>query len=93
MHSRTNDVKRTQVVHPAVIGLEKEIHELEDIGEEKLSSLQKERLKELRTEVARIRKIKQNYVKTHPEQTHLVRGLEERSRRPDGVAGSSGGTS
>ncbi|ELU41165.1 NpwBP domain-containing protein [Rhizoctonia solani AG-1 IA] len=72
-------------------GLETEIHELEDIGEEKLSSTQKDRLKELRTEVARIRKIKQDYVKAHPEQSHLVRGLEPRARRPEGTAATNAG--
>ncbi|CUA67462.1 hypothetical protein RSOLAG22IIIB_03111 [Rhizoctonia solani] len=71
--------------------LETEIHDLEDIGEEKLSSAQKERLKEIRAEVARIRKIKQDYVKAHPEQGHLVRGLEPRGRRlQDAVAPSEG---
>ncbi|KAF8746923.1 Domain Homologous E6-AP Carboxyl Terminus with, partial [Rhizoctonia solani] len=74
-------------------GLETEIHELEDIGEEKLSSTQKDRLRELRTEVARIRKIKQDYVKAHPEQSHLVRGLEPRARRPEGTAATNAGGS
>ncbi|CEL56083.1 hypothetical protein RSOLAG1IB_07536 [Rhizoctonia solani AG-1 IB] len=62
-------------------GLETEIHELEEAGEDKLSSAQKERLKELRSEVTRIRKVKQDYVKAHPDQSHLVRGLEPRARR------------
>ncbi|CCO29852.1 hypothetical protein BN14_03873 [Rhizoctonia solani AG-1 IB] len=53
-------------------GLETEIHELEEAGEDKLSSAQKERLKELRSEVTRIRKVKQDYVKAHPDQSHLV---------------------
>ncbi|EUC67068.1 mRNA biogenesis factor [Rhizoctonia solani AG-3 Rhs1AP] len=73
--------------------LETEIHELQDIGEDKLSSAQKERLKELRAEVTRIRKVKQDYVTAHPEQSHLVRGLEPRARRlPDATAPSAGGS-
>jgi hypothetical protein len=80
------------LVHFALLpGLETEIHELEDIGEEKLSSTQKERLKELRADVARIRKTKQDYVKAHPEQSHLVRGLEARSRRAEDVSVQSNG--
>ncbi|KAJ1302696.1 hypothetical protein OPQ81_003011 [Rhizoctonia solani] len=74
-------------------GLEKEIHELEDVGEDKLSSAQKERLKEIRAEVARIRKVKQDYVKAHPEQSHLVRGLEPRARRlEDTISSDAGGS-
>ncbi|KAG8680711.1 hypothetical protein FRC09_018025, partial [Ceratobasidium sp. 395] len=45
---------------------------------------------ELRAEVERIRKIKQDYVKAHPEQAHLVRGLQgpRRVQEPN-ASGSS----
>lgn len=63
------------------LGIETEIHELESLEEAKLDQSQKARLKELRVEVERVRKIKQDYVAAHPEQAHLVRGLEQRPRR------------
>ncbi|CAE6414360.1 unnamed protein product, partial [Rhizoctonia solani] len=84
--------RETTTLKKDTSALETEIHELEDIGEGKLSSTQKERLKELRAEVARIRKVKQDYVKAHPEQSHLVRGLEPRARRPEGATTPSTGS-
>ncbi|KDN49037.1 hypothetical protein RSAG8_02390, partial [Rhizoctonia solani AG-8 WAC10335] len=85
--------RETATLKKDTSGLETEIHELEDIGEDKLSSTQKERLKELRAEATRIRKVKQDYVTAHPEQSHLVRGLEPRARRlQDTTAPSTGGS-
>ncbi|KAH7338882.1 WW domain binding protein 11-domain-containing protein [Rhizoctonia solani] len=84
--------RETTTLKKDTSGLETEIHELENIGEDKLNSTQKERLKELRAEVARIRKVKQDYVQAHPEQSHLVRGLEPRGRRPEGTTASSAGS-
>lgn len=74
------------------LGIETEIHELESLEEAKLDQSQKARLKELRAEVERVRKIKQEYVNAHPEQAHLVRGLEQRPRRQQDV-GSAPSTS
>ncbi|QRV94814.1 hypothetical protein RhiJN_22832 [Ceratobasidium sp. AG-Ba] len=71
-------------------GLETEMQELEDLGESKLDSKQAARLKELRVEVERIRKVKQDYVKAHPEQAHLVRGLHGSKRKQEPSASSSG---
>jgi hypothetical protein len=65
------------------LGIETEISELENLDEGKLDQKQKARLKELRAEVERIRKIKQDYVAAHPEQSHLVRGLEGSRRRQE----------
>ena len=76
-------------VHKVVgLGIETEIHELESLEEEKLNQSQKARLKELRVEVERVRKIKQDYVQAHPEQAHLVKGLDQRPRRQKDAAGA-----
>ncbi|CAE6514874.1 unnamed protein product [Rhizoctonia solani] len=85
--------RETATLKKDTSGLETEIHELEDIGEDKLNSTQKGRLKELRAEVASIRKVKQDYVSAHPEQSHLVRGLEPRARRREDTTTSNAGGS
>ncbi|KAF8602385.1 hypothetical protein BDV93DRAFT_582342 [Ceratobasidium sp. AG-I] len=80
--------RETATLKKDTSGIETEIHELESLEEAKLDQSQKARLKELRAEVERVRKIKQDYVAAHPEQAHLVRGLEQRPRRQQDGGGA-----
>ncbi|KAG8718578.1 hypothetical protein FRC08_004946 [Ceratobasidium sp. 394] len=82
--------RETATLKKDTSGLETEIQDLEELGEAKLDQKQTARLKELRAEVERIRKIKQDYVQAHPEQAHLVRGLHGSRRRQEPSA--SGGS-
>ncbi|KAG8742528.1 hypothetical protein FRC10_001295 [Ceratobasidium sp. 414] len=82
--------RETATLKKDTSGIETEIQELEGLGEAKLDQKQIARLKELRAEVERVRKIKQDYVDAHPEQAHLVRGLHgPRRRQEPNPSGSS----
>ncbi|KAG9123971.1 hypothetical protein FRC07_013314 [Ceratobasidium sp. 392] len=82
--------RETATLKKDTSGIETEIQELEDLGETKLDQKQSARLKELRAEVERVRKIKQDYVNAHPEQAHLVRGLQGPRRKQEPNPSSSG---
>ncbi|KAG9088373.1 hypothetical protein FRC06_002057 [Ceratobasidium sp. 370] len=82
--------RETATLKKDTSGVEAEIQELENLGEAKLDQKQVARLKELRAEVERVRKIKQDYVNAHPEQAHLVRGLHGPRRRQEPNSSGSG---